>query len=82
MLLDGTGGWVTTVTQSLNIYMGYDVVNDLVQMGRSRNSLRLGHFFSVADITTEVLPKADAILCRDCLVHLPFYLALRAISNS
>ena len=26
----------------------------------------------LADITRDPLPRADAILCRDCLVHLSF----------
>jgi hypothetical protein len=33
----------------------------------------------VANVTRDLLPKADAILCRDCLVHLPVKDVLAAV---
>lgn len=77
----GTAEWITAATGSINIYMGFDVVKDLVEMARNSHSGRYNHFFNLADISMDVLPKADAIICRDCLVHFPFNLAARALSN-
>lgn len=50
-------------------------------MARASNRHGIKHFFNVADISTDILPKADAIICRDCLVHFPFSLAARTLSN-
>jgi hypothetical protein len=77
----GTGEWMITATKALNIYMGFDIVKGLIDEARSLPGLSCGHFFNVADIIKDILPKADAILCRDCLVHLPFDLAMAALSN-
>ena len=35
----------------------------------------------LADITRDPLPRADAILCRDCLVHLSFENIAAALAN-
>ncbi len=35
--------------------------------------------FKLGDITRDPIPVGDAVLCRDCLVHLPFDLAKKAI---
>jgi hypothetical protein len=43
--------------------------------GEIRGDYRLG------DITTDPLPRCDAILCRDCLVHLSFANIERAVTN-
>jgi hypothetical protein len=44
-----------------------------------------GHEFCcevhLADITHDKLPRCDAILCRDCLVHLSFANIQRAVVN-
>jgi chemotaxis methyl-accepting protein methylase len=37
--------------------------------------------FHVINIITDHLPKADVILCRDCLVHLKLGDGLKAIQN-
>ncbi|HET7524567.1 MAG TPA: class I SAM-dependent methyltransferase, partial [Burkholderiaceae bacterium] len=37
--------------------------------------------YRLADITADPLPQADAVLCRDCLVHLSFAHIERAIDN-
>ena len=37
--------------------------------------------YRLADITQDTLPRCDAILCRDCLVHLSFANVERAIAN-
>ena len=37
--------------------------------------------YQLADITSDPLPQCDAILCRDCLVHLSFANIARAVAN-
>jgi hypothetical protein len=39
------------------------------------------HRFLVLDLTRDDLPQADALLCRDCLVHLSFADIRRALAN-
>ncbi len=55
--------------ESLNIaYTGIDIVPDLVERLRIAFPTRK---FDCLDLVTDILPKADVIFCRDCLVHLP-----------
>jgi hypothetical protein len=37
--------------------------------------------YRLADITQDALPRCDAILCRDCLVHFSFANIDRAVAN-
>src|SRR6185295_15560120 len=37
--------------------------------------------FHCLDITADKLPRADLVLCRDCLVHLSFKDVFRALEN-
>jgi SAM-dependent methyltransferase len=82
-LLDAPCGdfnWMQHVDLQGIRYTGADVVPHLVE----RNAQRFaspGRQFIVRDITTEALPDADAILSRDCLVHLSYAKALAALRN-
>ena len=76
----GVGDWLTHITANLQYYFGYDIVVDAV-LKRVQNNSALNHFFSIADITDQVLPSVDAILCRDCLVHLSNDLVISALKN-
>jgi hypothetical protein len=49
-------------------YTGVDIVPALVESLRSTLPDRR---FECVDLVTDVLPRADVIFCRDCLVHLP-----------
>ena len=72
-LLDAPCGdfnWMKNVDLSDIEYIGVDIVDDMIKTNNekySSDSIK----FSVCDITTEPLPKADAILCRDVMLHLP-----------
>lgn len=48
-------------------YTGADVVPDLIESNREKYP---GIKFIIADITKDLLPKTDAVLCRDCFIHL------------
>jgi glycosyltransferase involved in cell wall biosynthesis len=76
----GDAGWITEITGELDRYIGVDVVDSLILDNLSRHRLA-NHVFQSADITQEILPAVDAILCRDTLVHLPLDLGTAAIRN-
>jgi hypothetical protein len=52
-------------------YMGGDIVEPLVETNRERYG-SAGRRFLKVDVINGPLPKADVILCRDCLVHFSF----------
>ena len=77
--------WMNMIDQSmLKCYIGIDVIPELIQ----RNEKTFGddtHLFYCGDITTDTLPYADLILCRDCLVHFSYdmlWSALAAMKKS
>src|SRR5436309_1071163 len=37
--------------------------------------------FQCADVSHDLLPSVDMVLCRDCFIHLPTRLILRALKN-
>lgn len=77
----GELNWMSRISDGLPIYLGFDVVEDLVADLRRRFETRKNHFFSAADVTQHVLPAGDAILCRDVLTHLNHPLVSDALNN-
>ena len=74
----GDGSWIFDITGGLDLYLGVDVVRELVE-ANLKPGRPLNHFFACGDITRDVLPRADAILCRDCLVHFPLETARQTL---
>lgn len=74
----GDGTWIFDVSKNLDVYMGFDIVPEIVKANQEKG-FPPSHTFAVADVTRDLLPAADAILCRDCLVHLPLDMALKAL---
>jgi len=73
-LLDGGCGdfnWMKEVELELDRYIGIDVVPELIQQNQERYG-DLAKSFIDLDITRDPLPRADVILCRDCLVHFSY----------
>jgi hypothetical protein len=69
-LLDAPCGdfhWMSQTKLEGVEYTGADVVTELIESNRK---LYPGVKFLVADITKDWLPKTDAVLCRDCFIHL------------
>jgi hypothetical protein len=62
--------------------IGIDIVPELIARlsVRARQGEIEGNYH-MADITRDALPRCDAILCRDCLVHLSFANIERALEN-
>lgn len=58
-----------TDLSSLEMYIGADIVPEIIKGNKEKFSTTKRSFKQL-DIITQELPKADAILCRDCLPHL------------
>jgi hypothetical protein len=52
-------------------YVGGDIVYDLIKKNKSKYQKKNINFINL-DITTNTLPCADLMICRDCLIHLSF----------
>jgi hypothetical protein len=73
-LLDAPCGdyhWMLHVDLELDRYIGGDIVYDLVRHLQASYGCD-GIEFVHLDVSKDPLPQADAILCRDCLVHFSF----------
>jgi hypothetical protein len=82
-LLDAPCGdlhWIKECELGVERYIGMDVVEAIVVANREQYS-GPGRRFVVGDIVNDDLPTVDAILCRDCLVHLPFTDVLATLRN-
>ncbi|HVT18463.1 MAG TPA: class I SAM-dependent methyltransferase [Thermoanaerobaculia bacterium] len=82
-LLDAACGdcyWLDHTRLDLDRYIGVDIVPELIARNRQRLA-RTGIEFVVNDITRDPLPRADLILCRDCLIHFSFHYISRALQN-
>jgi 2-polyprenyl-3-methyl-5-hydroxy-6-metoxy-1,4-benzoquinol methylase len=77
----GDAGWIARADLGVH-FTGIDIVPDLIEALRERAARGeiLGDYH-LADITSDPLPRADAILCRDCLVHFSFANIARAVEN-
>jgi SAM-dependent methyltransferase len=82
-LLDAPCGdfhWMKEVALSDVDYIGVDIVPEIIARdvefyaGPRRR-------FVLGDLVDGELPTADLILCRDCLVHLPYYETSKALDN-
>ena len=77
----GDAGWVLSTDLGVGI-IGVDIVPDLIEALRERAARGdIEGEYGLADITRDTLPRCDAVLCRDCLVHLSFANIARAVRN-
>jgi SAM-dependent methyltransferase len=60
-------------------YTGGDIVPEIIERNR-REKADIGTF-EVIDLVKDRLPVVDVLLVRDCLIHLPNSVALKAIEN-
>jgi len=74
----GDLNWMKHLAYDFDLYIGIDIVPELINKLRTDPALE-GRYFQANNIVTDVLPTADAIFCRDCLVHLPFNMINSAI---
>jgi len=77
----GDARWINRLALDVD-YTGIDIVPALiVDLQRRAVAGELRGRYLRADITRDPLPRADAVLCRDALVHLSFAHIARAIDN-
>jgi hypothetical protein len=67
----GEYGWMRDVAEVVELYLGYDIVPELCERNLAMVAGEPRRLFACVDITSAVLPRADVILCRHCLTHLP-----------
>lgn len=63
--------WISTVNLGNTKYIGGDIVDSLIELNRKKFP-KENFSFEVINLITDKLPQADAILCRDCLVHFSY----------
>jgi hypothetical protein len=86
VLLDapcGDFGWMERVLADyphLTEYIGADIVPDLVRSNTAKYSSPKVRFIE-ADLTNDTLPRADAVISRDCFIHFSYRDFGRAIQN-
>jgi len=76
----GDFNWMKEVDLGVENYIGVDIVEKLIRVNNARYGNSIRHFLC-HDLTMDELPRADLILCRDCLVHLTFEEALKGLGN-
>lgn len=78
----GDLGWLQALDLGTRRYIGVDIVPAIINELRLRYSSPASQrTFEIANIARDPLPPADAILCRDCLVHLSFSNIAKTIEN-
>lgn len=83
VLLDAPCGdfnWIAPVADTVERYIGVDIVPELIEQHRRRYETSRRRFLHL-DLTRGRLPEADVVLCRDGLVHLSHDDIWRALSN-
>jgi hypothetical protein len=77
----GDAGWINTADLRVDL-IGVDIVPSLIESLQARAAAgKIKGEYRLADITYDPLPRCDAILCRDCLVHLSFANIERVVAN-
>jgi Methyltransferase domain len=77
----GDAGWINQADLRVR-YVGVDIVPALVERLQARAAVgEIRGEYHLADITRDPLPRCDAVLCRDALVHLSFANIERAVAN-
>jgi len=83
VLLDAPCGdftWMELVDLGGIEYIGGDIVPAMVTDNKRRYASESRKFIEL-DLTRDTLPRADVLLCRDCLVHLS-YANIRAVLDN
>jgi hypothetical protein len=64
----GDFNWMRQLDLQLEHYFGIDIIEDLITRNRRRHGGPRWEFLCL-DLVSADLPRADAVLCRDTLVH-------------
>jgi hypothetical protein len=66
----GDWSWMRLVDLDVDVYIGVDIVPELID-GLTKTHGNPSRLFLNLDALRDELPRAEAILCRDLLIHLP-----------
>jgi len=78
----GDFGWMSHTKLELDRYVGGDIVTELVTRNTAAFATSDGRVsFQKLNLLSDPLPLMDAVLCRDCLVHLSYANISKAFSN-
>jgi hypothetical protein len=85
-LLDAPCGdfnWMNAIKDelSLNLYIGVDIVPDIIRSNITKHGANGKRIFMHKNIIEDELPQADAVICRDCLTHMPYSDIWAALKN-
>jgi hypothetical protein len=74
--------WLSQTDLGLDEYVGADIVAEIVRRNQDLYGLpgQRRRFIQI-DLTKDALPRADVVLCRDCLVHFSDAEVFRALAN-
>jgi len=72
--------WMREVELPVERYLGVDIVKEIVENNQNKFGNKQIKFMDL-NIIKDVIPMADMILCRDCLVHLSFKQGIKVIKN-
>lgn len=75
----GDGAWWKLMAHGLEYYSAADVVPAMIS--KRQAEANPGESFHCLDVVADALPPADAILCRDLLVHFSYDIALKSLRN-
>lgn len=76
----GDYNWMKEVDKSGVVYIGGDIVSELIEENNKKYSME-NVSFKVIDITKDDLPAVDMIFCKDCLQHLSYENVVKALIN-
>ncbi|WP_052265301.1 class I SAM-dependent methyltransferase [Ruegeria sp. ANG-R] len=76
----GDWTWMQEVDLNGVHYIGGDISLEVVESVKEKHQA-LGREFFHLDITSDPLPKADLMMCRDCLFHLKWWLRWEFFEN-
>jgi hypothetical protein len=76
----GDFSWMAEVDLRGASYVGADLIPEVLEQNRERYA-RPDRTFLELDLIGSLLPQADLLLCRDCLVHLSHAHAEAALAN-
>ncbi len=77
----GDAGWINQANLAVRV-IGVDIVPALIEHLQARAAAgEIRGEYHLADITCDPLPRCDAVLCRDALVHLSLANIERAVAN-
>lgn len=76
----GDFNWMQDVCLDEVDYLGYDIVEDLIEANTAKYTAPTRTFMKL-DFTVDPVPKVDLILCRDALVHFSYKRVFAALDN-